>query len=359
MSKERIDISFIVPVYNGAAVIGRLLESVCAITGGISYEVITVDDGSSDDTFDILKKAEADDGRIKVITQKNSGQSAARNAGLSAARGEYIYFADADDAVIAKGVEKLFMTAKKTGADIICGTYVRVEPGKEPYRACAGLPSGKVSRDEEGRRLFDMLKTESAFGYLWNKLFRKSFLTENGISFDASIRVYLEDQLFNLKAFGCGADLRFENEAVYEYYFEGESTTRRADPQIAEKSADMLRSYDSFLREKDIRKENQDLFVPLAMRMACFAAFKNISYEGASFSKIKERLDVFANEEALEYMFGRKESIGYLKQLSSFLQRRLFILAFRLLSRKKTGRLAAFFVVFSPLLKAAAKTMVR
>ena len=357
--EKKIDISFIIPVYNGAGVIERMLQSIERMPSEISFEVIAVDDGSTDNTADVLGKAASADERIRVLSQKNAGQSAARNKGLSAAEGRYVFFADADDAVIAEGIAGLFRIAESGDYDMICGTYRRLEPGKEPYRACAGLPSGILSREGEGEELFGKLKTESAFGYLWNKLFKKSFLDENGLCFDASIRVYMEDQLFNLKAFGCGAKGYFLNEPVYDYYFEGESTTRKADPEIAKKSVEMLGSYDAFLKEKGIREENQDLFVPLAMRMACWAAFKNIAYEGADFKKIRERLDVFADAEPLQYMFGRKESLRIIGTVPSFLQRRLFGLSFRLLARKNTGRLAALFAVGSPLLKAAAKTMVR
>lgn len=353
------DISFIIPVYNGASVIGRMLDSIALLPDAIAYETIVVNDGSGDRTARILEEGKAQWEHLKVITTENKGQSHARNTGLQEAAGKYIFFADADDRIIPEGIEALLKEAEKVSCDVISGTYLRIEPGKEPYQACRELESGRLTREGEEQALFHAFKAQSAFGYIWNKLFRREFLLANRISFDDTIKVYMEDQLFNLKAFGIGAAYYFYNVPVYEYFYEGTSTTRKPEPDIAEKSTAMLRSYDRFLEENRIREENQDLFVPLAMRMACWAAFKNIPYEGAVYAKIKKRLSLFAEEEALSYMFRRPESRQYLKELPSFLQRAFFRLSFSLLKRKRTGLLAFLFVIGSPVLKKAASVMVR
>ena len=358
MKDKGIDISFIIPVYNGEVVVRRMTDSICRLPEDISIEVIAVDDGSSDRSFIELYDIAFKDDRVKLIHTKNRGQSSARNTGFSAARGKYVFFADADDEVIPEGILKLYKEAEKGSHDITCGTYIRKEPGKSDFQALKGLKSGSVSRDGRGKKLFGHIKTKSAFGYVWNKLYKKAFLEENGLRFDESIKVYMEDQLLNLKAFACGADWYFLNEPVYIYHFEGESTTRRADPDIAEKSAAMLRSYDAYLKERGAQQENQDLFTPLAMRMAAWAAFKNIAYEGADRKKIRERLEIFSDEEGLRYMLEHEECRAYLTELPSKLQRKLFTLTYDCLKEKKEGKLAGIFALASPMMKAASK-MVR
>ena len=89
-------ISVIMPVYNGGALIGQAIQSVLAQTSP-RWEIIAINDGSRDDTQKILEQYAAKESRIHLIRQENAGVSAARNAGMSAAKGEYIAFLDADD----------------------------------------------------------------------------------------------------------------------------------------------------------------------------------------------------------------------------------------------------------------------
>jgi hypothetical protein len=88
--------SIITPTYNRAQYLGEMIESVQAQTFE-DYEHIIVDDGSTDNSAELLQKAEESDNRIKVITQENRGRSAARNVGLDIAQGKYICFLDSDD----------------------------------------------------------------------------------------------------------------------------------------------------------------------------------------------------------------------------------------------------------------------
>ncbi len=89
-------ISVVVPVYNAEKFLRRTAESICAQTDE-NYEIILVDDGSADDSLGVCRELAREDARIRVIHQENAGPSAARNAGVRTARGEYISFVDADD----------------------------------------------------------------------------------------------------------------------------------------------------------------------------------------------------------------------------------------------------------------------
>lgn len=90
-----IDISVIIPVYNAAGFIGKCLDSIIAQKGNYSYEVILVDDGSIDNSIEVIKSYGNDN--FKIITQKNAGPSAARNRGVKEAKGKYLAFIDSDD----------------------------------------------------------------------------------------------------------------------------------------------------------------------------------------------------------------------------------------------------------------------
>jgi glycosyltransferase involved in cell wall biosynthesis len=108
-------ISVIIPIYNGEKYIKRCFESVFSQTEK-NFEIIAVDDGSTDSTFSVLKEYENE--KIKVIHIENSGVSMARNVGIENATGEYITFLDVDDELLENALESLLFLIKKHDADI-------------------------------------------------------------------------------------------------------------------------------------------------------------------------------------------------------------------------------------------------
>ena len=111
-------VSVIVPAYNIAPYIERCVQSLCEQTLE-SIEIIVVDDGSTDGTQGLCKSLASHDSRIKVITQENQGVSAARNAGIKAARGKYIGFVDGDDFVRPNMYESMLDNSIKHDADVV------------------------------------------------------------------------------------------------------------------------------------------------------------------------------------------------------------------------------------------------
>lgn len=114
-------ISIIVPVYNASKYLRECIESIL-VQSYHNFELILVDDGSKDNSLEICQSYIARDSRIIVFHQENAGVSAARNAGLSLARGEYFCFVDSDDSVEPDMIEKLYNSIIKANADLsICG----------------------------------------------------------------------------------------------------------------------------------------------------------------------------------------------------------------------------------------------
>lgn len=113
--------SIIVPVYNVEKYLDKCLASISEQTFK-EFECIVVDDGSPDNSNDIIDRYVNKDQRFKVIHQKNMGISAARNAGLAIAQGDYIAFVDSDDYISNEYLEKFALKIANTDADIvICG----------------------------------------------------------------------------------------------------------------------------------------------------------------------------------------------------------------------------------------------
>ena len=120
-------LSIIIPAYNTEKYIKQCIDSVINIRN-IENEIIVVNDGSTDRTKDILKEYTENNDRIKVITQENQGASAARNTGIKASTGDYIYFLDSDDWIDTVSFEKIIRQLEE---DYKNGEKIDIVVGKE------------------------------------------------------------------------------------------------------------------------------------------------------------------------------------------------------------------------------------
>lgn len=119
MAEKRVDLSFVVPVYNVVKYLEATLDSIFNQKTKYDYEVICVDDGSTDSSAEILKQYAEKYSNLKFISQKNCGVGAARNLGLSHVEGEYVAFIDSDDLLADNYVETVMYNFKRTYADIV------------------------------------------------------------------------------------------------------------------------------------------------------------------------------------------------------------------------------------------------
>lgn len=167
------------PVYNVEKFIGKCLSSLVDQTF-TDFEIIAVNDGSTDDCLDILNRYKERYSFITVINQQNGGLSQARNAGLKVARGEYLCFVDSDDYVAPTYLEELYNACVNNGCDIACCYYYFrfVENGflfEYPFR-CKGV----FSRTEAMNKLLRDIQIQSL---MWNKLYKRSLFADYDIQF--------------------------------------------------------------------------------------------------------------------------------------------------------------------------------
>ena len=114
-----VKVSVIIPVYNVEPYLKQCMDSVVGQTLK-DIEIICVDDGSTDNSLDILREYAAEDSRIQIIEQKNAGAGAARNNGMRYATGKYLSFLDSDDFFEPRMLEKAYDLAEKDQADLKC-----------------------------------------------------------------------------------------------------------------------------------------------------------------------------------------------------------------------------------------------
>lgn len=194
-SGDALDVSVIVPVYNCEKFIEETISSIREQTiGNGHYEIVAVDDGSTDRSFSILEELARDRSDLRVFTIPNSGSAAApRNRGLEHASGRYLFFLDADDKLDRDTLRRMVQTADDTGSGVVLcklGLF-----GDE--RQSRQIPSKPFSRSSYAVDFIDS-KANSTLSAL--KLFRRSIVEAHNIRFPLGFAIG-EDQPFTLKAF--------------------------------------------------------------------------------------------------------------------------------------------------------------
>ncbi|WP_216829046.1 glycosyltransferase [Alkalihalobacterium elongatum] len=269
-------VSIILPVYNVESYLERCLGSLLAQTMS-DFEIIAVNDGSTDKSLDILNEYASKDQRMKVIDKENGGVSSARNAGLEVAKGDYIGFVDPDDWVDKEMYEVMYKTALIDRADIVMCSYMR-EFGSHTKEKQFNLPEkvsykGREVQQKIMRRLVGPLKEEvanpellDAWGTVWSKLYRTEIIKANNLTFtDLNVIGTNEDSLFNIQAFYYTKSFTFINKPYYHYWrANSSSVTTGYKPQLIEKWLNLFQIIEEFLKEK---KMDDDFYVALNNRI--------------------------------------------------------------------------------------------
>ena len=207
--RENPKISVIVPVWNPGSGISRCIDSLRRQTIE-DIEMIFVDDCGTDNAMEVVRTAAAKDLRIRIITNaENMGPGVSRNAGIEAARGEYLSFVDADDYVDSCFLERLFAKAIASQLDIVKGRicYVK-EDGTQANRP--ELNDEIRKGGQLGKPLFCLFRYQHQ-----SALYRRTFLLDNAIRYGTSRRA--QDTTFLLKA--CHKAKRFDIEETVKYCF--------------------------------------------------------------------------------------------------------------------------------------------
>lgn len=230
-------ISVVIPVYNVEKYLAECVDSVLAQTY-TDWEAILVDDGATDSSGAMCDEYGAKDSRIRVIHQSNGGLSAARNTGLRAARGEYIYFLDSDDYIEPQALERLAALAERDCADVVFfDGYVffdecEADDDVSRYIRAARYPS-RNGREMLLRQLAnDEYRTPVQFLFI-----RKDYLDIHDLRFLEG--VIHEDELFTFQVYNADGRIAHCHEQLY---------ARRIRPASIMTSSGTMRRYDSMLR---------------------------------------------------------------------------------------------------------------
>ena len=215
--EREIKISVIMPIYNAVDYLEEAIDSVLA-QSLTETEIICVDDGSTDGSFEVIKKKQAEDKRIRIVTENNAGPSVARNKGLARARGEYVIFLDADDFFEEKLLERLYNHAFRKKLDIAIAKYDLYNNATGKYVPKIESEHGElldggriISKSTHPTKIF-----QSTTGYVWNKLFKRSFLLEKNLTFHPDLYVF-EDVYFVCAALSLAERVGKDNKVLVHH----------------------------------------------------------------------------------------------------------------------------------------------
>ena len=221
-----VKISIIVPVYNTAKYLDKCIQTLINQTLE-NIEIIFIDDGSEDNSVEILKNYAKKDKRIRILKQNHKRQGAARNYGLSIAQGEYIGFVDSDDWVKLDMFEKLYYQAKETDSDIVMCSMNTFEDGTNKI-----IVNTYNTLDIFNQKFFENTFTpQDTLNFIfnisvspYNKIYRKSLIDKNNIKFPENI--YFEDNAFFFQSWLNAKKISLLNQKLYQYRKSTASTTK-------------------------------------------------------------------------------------------------------------------------------------
>ena len=219
-------LSVIVPVYNAEAFLARCLDSL--LNQDVEdYEIVCVNDGSTDNSGTILKDYKRVDPQvITLVEQDNQGLPAARNAGMAVAKGNQITFCDSDDYVIPGAYGYILKTFWKEGVDVLKFNSITVDQYVQKEWKETNDVRGKVLY--EGRGLRYVVERTPNFSFVWSYIYDSAFLSRNQITF-RSIR-QCEDVAFNLDVYICNPYVIQVSSNIYRYTISDGQITRVREP---------------------------------------------------------------------------------------------------------------------------------
>lgn len=222
-------VSIILPVYNVENYIQDSIESIKRQLCN-DYEVLFVDDGSTDRSVYYIEQYIREDNRVKLFHQENKGSGAARNLGLQFSRGEFIYFMDPDDTMEPTLLKENIQLLFEYNADLVIFGNDKIKGNK---KIRSKLFNGTVNIEEHDDFIDDFYKIYNKFNVLavWNKIYRKSFLDKNNILFDDMKTG--QDAMFNLKLFRHLNQIIINNKSYYHYRIRSNSARTNMNYEFA------------------------------------------------------------------------------------------------------------------------------
>lgn len=290
-----IKVSVIVPVYNVEKYLQETLEDITGQTLE-DIQIICVDDGSTDDSAQIIREFSIKDTRVQLVSQENKNAGVARNHGMQYADGEYVVFWDADDRFRSDALEILYSQCKKTNADICICRADHFDTETEQHWNIAAFLKEKFLPDQEVFQKSDV--PQYIFNITnnvpWNKMYRREFLKEKGLQFQDIKQA--NDTFFTLCAFFYAKRITTVNDILISYRVNNKQS-------LSGKASDtVMCAYQSYLKTWEKLKQEEDF--PMVkksfLNRAISGFFHSLNIQ-TTFSAYKELYDTLTKEGFLTF----------------------------------------------------------
>lgn len=271
--------SVIMPVYCVEKYLSFAIESVLAQSFA-DFELILVDDCSPDGCPHICDVYAQKDPRVRVIHKnKNEGLSAARNTGLAAAFGQYVFFMDSDDSISDELLKKVYAATSVDTQVVVFGFVDQYENkrGCKTWSQSATPPLMHVASDEGIGQAFVRLSRARVFQYAWNKIYRRDFLFSAAIKFEST--ELIEDFLFNIDVFERAKAVKCIPYALYYYRHPAHQTlATKYSPYFFALSKRKYMLESNFIRKKGVdTDENRQLVAENHIKHVLSTCIRNLS----------------------------------------------------------------------------------
>lgn len=211
--KVKKDLSIIVPAYNAEETIKTCIDSVINQKTTYDYELIIINDGSTDQTKEIVEQI--NDRHLRIINQENRGFSGARNRGIDECFGRYIMFLDSDDMLVGNCIERMMKKIEEYGADIIQGSYYSfIEGSKKKNETCF---KSEIIKENPSKMVQNP-------GFPWGKIYRRELFKEIRFPLD----VWFEDTIVCMLLYRLCKKILVTDEMVYAYRLNQNGITSKA-----------------------------------------------------------------------------------------------------------------------------------
>lgn len=237
-------ISIIMPAYNCEKTIVKAIDSVIQQTYQ-NWELIIINDGSSDGTDKIVKKYEKDS-RIVCISKKNEGVSIARNIGINKATGKYLMFIDSDDTYHELMLEKMINHC--SNVELVCCSYDMITDDAD-YIKGPNLKNQLIGETQELDKAINYLHHNKSLKMLWNKMFNLSIVKENKLMMDYEFD-YGEDYLFVIDYLSKIDHIAIIEDHLYHYFVHAKGLSTRQDRDSLGKRMYTLQYHETMYKER-------------------------------------------------------------------------------------------------------------